>query len=81
MLFAAAGARAATIPFSGQLGVIPIDTGGIDAGTALGTTFTGFSDDVTANGEITETVTTTCSRRKTIRAPAVTIDGPARRGV
>lgn len=46
-------ANSTTINFSGQFDVIQVDTGtGIYSGNPIGTNFSGFIDDVTFNGEI-----------------------------
>ena len=51
---------AATIDFSGQLDVISLDTGGgVYSGVPLGTNFSGFIDDVSGNGAITDGTTMT----------------------
>jgi hypothetical protein len=53
-------ASAAAINFSGPLDVIDLDTGsGVYSGTPIGTNFSGFIDDVSANGEITDGTTIT----------------------
>jgi hypothetical protein len=57
----AAPALAATIHFSGPLGLVEYDNGGVFSGTPLGTTFTGFVNVDTAvarisNGTITQNI-------------------------
>ena len=53
-------AYSAPIDFSGQLDFINVNNGtGVYAGTLIGTNFSGFIDDVTANGEILNGTTTT----------------------
>lgn len=53
-------APAAPISFEGKLAVVDVDSGGaIYSGTSIGTTFTGFIDDVTANGSISNGAITT----------------------
>jgi len=46
--------NAATINFFGDLAIIDIDDAGVYAGTAIGTSFSGFIDDETFNGMITD---------------------------
>ena len=55
----ATGVHAATIPFSGQLGFVETDSGGIYSGTPLGTTFSGHIDDVSGAGQISDGTTST----------------------
>jgi len=52
-------ATAAVIHFSGQLDVIDLNSGGVYSATPPGTTFSGFIDDATANGEISDGTTHT----------------------
>lgn len=53
-------AYSATINFAGQLDVIEVDNGtGVYSGTPIGTSFSGFIDDVTFNGEISNGTTLT----------------------
>ena len=60
VFFSSLNAYTAVINFSGQLDVILLDGGsGIYSGTPVGTKFSGFIDDVTANGEIRDGTTLT----------------------
>ncbi len=58
--FFALNVQAAQVNFIGTLGAVPVDNGqGVYAGTPLGTVFSGFIDDVSFSGEISDGSTLT----------------------